>query len=167
MPRLSRPVLLSLLLLPSAALAGSSSTSLSVSALIGNNCTISTSAVAFGSYDPVSANVSANLDGTGSVTITCTTLSTPTIGLNTGQHAANASGTTRAMTDGSSHYMSYELYQDTTRLLLWSNSGAGLYDAGLTLLSTPRTFTVYGRVPGGQVLPAGSYGDSVTATVNF
>src|SRR5260370_490689 len=51
---------------------GTGTINLSVSATVSANCTISTSALAFGSYDPVSANASAALDGTGGVTVTCT-----------------------------------------------------------------------------------------------
>ena len=44
--------------------AASTSTSLSVTASVNNNCTISTAALAFGAYDPVVTNASSPLDGT-------------------------------------------------------------------------------------------------------
>src|SRR5262245_9796185 len=76
--------------------AGSATANLSTSASVANNCTISTSAVAFGSYDPVVANASANLDGTGSLTVACTKGANTTIGLDLG---GNASGSTRRLGD--------------------------------------------------------------------
>ena len=45
--------------------AATASANLSVSATVTNNCTVSTAALAFGSYDPVVANATAGLDGTG------------------------------------------------------------------------------------------------------
>ena len=81
--------------------AASTSTSLSVTATVNNNCTISTAALAFGVYDPVVTNASSPLDGTGTVTIACTKGATTTIGLGLG---SNASGSTRRMADGLGNY---------------------------------------------------------------
>lgn len=144
--------------------AGSATTSLAVSATVINNCTISTSAVAFGSYDPVVANASANLDSTGSVTIACTKGATATIGLNAG---SNASGVTRRLGDGASNYLTYELFKDSSRTSMWGNSGADLNTPPVAPNKSPRTFTAYARVTSNQDVPAGSYTDTVTATVNF
>lgn len=144
--------------------AATATANLSVTASVTNNCTISTAPLAFGSYDPVVANASANLDGTGTVTIACTKGATTTIGLGNG---SNASGSVRRMTDGSSNYLTYELYQDTSRSTVWGTSGAGLYTPVAAPSKAPRSFTVYGRVTSNQDVPAGSYNDSVVATVNF
>ncbi len=144
--------------------AASASTSLSVSASVANNCTISTAALAFGAYDPVVANAASNLDSTGTVTITCTKGAASTIGLNLG---SNASGSTRRLTDGSSNYLTYEMYQDSGRTTVWGNSGAALLTPAVAPSKTARNFTVYGRVTSNQDVPAGSYADTVTATVNF
>ena len=144
--------------------AATATANLTVSATVITNCTITTSALAFGSYDPVVANASANLDGAGAVSVACTKGAAPTIALGAG---SNASGSTRRMSDGASHYLTYELYQDASRATVWSGSGSGL----LTTVAAPskgaRDFTVYGRISGNQDVPAGTYGDTVVATVNF
>lgn len=145
--------------------AASATANLSVSATIVNNCTISTTPVSFPSYDPIGANATVDADnGTGTVTITCTRGTTATIGLGLG---SNASGTTRRMLNGTSNYLNYELYQTSARTIIWGNSGAGLFSPGAAPTKAPRTFTVYGRIFAGQDLPAGSYADTVQATVNF
>lgn len=145
--------------------AASATANLSVSATIVNNCTISTTPVSFSSYDPIGANANANADnGTGTVTITCTRGTTATIGLGPG---SNASGTTRRMLNGTNNYLNYELYQGSDRTAVWGNSGAGLLSPGPAPTKAPRTFNVYGRIFAGQDLPAGSYADTVQATVNF
>lgn len=144
--------------------AGSASANLNVSATVANNCTISTAPLAFGAYDPVVTNASTNLDATGTVTVACTKGATATIGLGLG---SNATGNTRRMTDGSSNYLSYEMYQDSARSTHWGNSGAELLSPAAAPSKSTRDFTVYGRVPSNQDVPAGSYTDTVTAVVNF
>ena len=144
-------------------LAASATTTLTVSASVTANCTISTGALAFGSYDPVGANASSPLDATGTVTIACTKGSTNTIGLDLG---SNASGSTRRMASGSER-LTYEMYKDSSRTQVWGNSGTDLYDAGTAPSKAARSFNVYGQVPAGQDVGAGSYSDTVVATVNF
>jgi spore coat protein U-like protein len=148
---------------PSAS-AATATANLGVSATVTNNCTISTAALAFGSYDPVVAHASTNLDGTGTVTVACTKGATSTVGLGLG---SNASGSTRRMTDGATNYLTYELYSDSGRTTVWGDAGAGLYNPGAAPSKVARNFTVYGRVVSNQDVPAGSYNDTVVATVNF
>ena len=137
--------------------------SMPVSATVNNNCTITTNPIAFGSYDPVVANDSANLDATGAVIIACTKGATTTLGLDTG---ANASAGSRRVAS-SGNFLTYELYQDSNRSTVWGNSGAALYNSGTSPSKDARTFSVYGRVAGNQDVPAGSYTDTIVATVNF
>lgn len=155
------------LVLPAKAFAGSENTTMTVSAGVIANCTISTATVALGNYDPVVANASTAKTGTGSVTVTCTQDAVPIISLSTGANAANATGTTRAMKNGTANYLSYELYQESGMTTVWGDTG----DARLTLAAAPstapRTSTVYGRIPAGQDKPVGAYTDTVTATVDF
>jgi spore coat protein U-like protein len=144
--------------------AASASANLSVSATVSNNCTISTTAVAFGSYDPVVAHASSDLDGTGTVTVACTKGATATVGLGLG---TNASGSTRRMKDAGTNYLTYELYQDSGRATVWGNSGGALLSPPAAPSKAPRNFSVYGRIAANQDVPAGTYTDTVVATVNF
>ena len=152
----------------SSAFAASSATSnFTVTASVSNNCTISSTAIGFGPYDPIVTNDTTPLDAAGTVVITCTKGAATTIGLNAGNNSANASGTTRAMKSGSD-YLSYEIYQEATRTTVWGNSGTGLFTPPVAPNKNARTFQTYGRVPAGQDVPAGTtYTDTVTATVNF
>jgi spore coat protein U-like protein len=143
--------------------AASATANLSVTASVASNCTISTSVVAFGSYDPIVAHASTPLDSTGSVTIRCTRGTATTVGLGLG---ANASGSTRRMTDGAD-FMTYELYKDNGRTQIWGNSGTDLLTPAVAPSSAPRSFTVYGRVDAAQDVEAGNYSDTVVATVNW
>lgn len=143
--------------------AGSAAENLAVGAAVNGNCTIATSSLAFGAYDPIAANASDPLDGSGVVTLTCTKKATAVIALGLG---ANASGATRQMSDGDGNLLTYELYQDAARTTVWDDD-AGTLAAPEAPSKAPRDFTVYGRVPGNQDVPAGSYSDTVEATVNF
>ncbi len=164
MKRTALAALLGVTLVPYAVSAANETASLTVSATVTNNCTISTAALTFASYDPVVTNASANLDGTGRVTVACTKGASPTIGLGTG---SSASGSARRLSDGSGNYLSYDLYQDSGRSVAWANSGTGVVTTSAATSKAARDFTVYGRIAGNQDVPAGSYSDTVVATVNF
>ena len=148
----------------SSVVAGSATANLQVSTTVSANCTITTATVAFPAYDPIVTHSAANDDGTGTVTITCTKGTAATIGLGLG---ANASGSQMRMKDATTDYLNYALYQDSGRATVWGNSGAGLLSPVAAPDKNPRTFTVYGRIPSAQDVPAGSYTDTVVATVNF
>ena len=140
------------------------SASLTVTANVTKNCTITTAPVNFGAYDPVAANATAALDGIGTVTVTCTKGAPAKVGLSVG---SSAEGTTRRMSGGTAAYLTYELYQDSGRAIVWGDT----VDTGLDIPAAPdrnpRAFTVYGRVAAGQDATVGSYTDTVLATVNF
>ncbi|HYX63728.1 MAG TPA: spore coat protein U domain-containing protein [Burkholderiales bacterium] len=163
-------------------LAGSAGTNLDVSASVAKNCTITTNAVAFGAYDPISTNAAAGADlnnGTaGSINLTCTKGSTGvTITLGLG---GNASGSTRRMLGGTSgDLLTYELYQPSTTTpfgctfpgtTVWGTAGANIYTpSGVTWSALAgQSFKVCGTVAKGQNVGAdASYTDTVVATVNF
>src|SRR5712691_1136728 len=120
--------------------AATATASLPINASVAANCSISTSAVNFGSYDPIGANAAANLDATGTVTVTCTKGAGLSIDLGLG---ANASGATRRVNDGGTNYMNYELYSDAGRTTVWGSGASGLAIA-VAPSKAARGFTVYG-----------------------
>jgi spore coat protein U-like protein len=172
-----------LLGLAGTAAAGSATSNLSISASVSSNCSISTTAVAFGTYDPVVTNSSSGSDktATGTVVVTCTkNASGVTIGLGLGTHA---SGSTRRMLGATNgDFLTYELYQPTattpaaacTGATVWGTAGANLLTpTGVSGwgASSAKTFNVCGVATKGQDVSgtsAGeSYTDTVVATVNF
>jgi spore coat protein U-like protein len=148
--------------------AATQTSNLSVTASVSAACSISTAAVAFGAYDPVSANASAALNGTGTVNVTCTNGASTTITLGQGLNADTGStdaAPVRRLSDGSSHFLGYALYSDSGRSTAWGNtSPTGLANTGT---GSQAALTVYGAVAAGQNVPPGSYSDTVVATVTF
>lgn len=129
-------------------------------------CTVSATGVAFGAYDPTSP---APDDGTGTVSLACPpSVSAPVVSLGSGLSGLIGS---RQMTSGSSN-LSYNLYTNAARTLIWGNGLGGSLTVTLTggtVSSGTRTFsrTVYGRIPAGQNVAAGTYSDTIVVTVTF
>jgi spore coat protein U-like protein len=138
--------------------AASASSTITVTATVANNCTIQPGTLAFGSYDPVAGP--ANLDASGTFTISCTKGTPYTVGLGLGAHA---SGTTRRMTNGTD-FLAYEIYNDTGRTTVWNATNT---IGGTAASRSAITLTAYGRIVGAQDVAAGPYTDTVTSTVNF
>ena len=136
---------------------------LNVSANVAVKCTIATTPLNFGGYDPVQNHLSSPLDGTGTVIVRCTQGATANIGLDQGD---NASGGARRMSAGTNH-LTYELYSDDLRTEVWGNSAPAWFTPPPAPSAAARIFTVYGRVFAAQDVPSGNYGDIVEATVNF
>lgn len=158
-----------------AAHAGVGTSTLTARTSVAANCTIATTPVAFGNYDPIAANKSTNLNATGAVTIACVKGSAPTITLSLGN---NPSGSTRRMIDAvSGGFLQYELYQPSSTApgaacsypgtTVWGSSGANLFNAGAAPTKNPRNYNVCGTVAAGQNPTIGTYTDTVVATVSF
>jgi spore coat protein U-like protein len=156
------------------AFAQTATTNVAVSANIANTCTITNSAVALGTYDPVVTNATNPLENSGSVTITCTRGAVTTVSLGLGTHAT---GTQRRMSDGVPNFMNYALYQPPNNTpgaacsyaspTTWGTAGLELFTPAAAPSRAARTYNICGQVAGGQDLPQGSYTDLVVATVNF
>jgi spore coat protein U-like protein len=144
--------------------AQSSSASLMVSANVTKNCTIEASPINFGNYDPVTAQATQPLDGTGTLKVTCTKGATAHISLDQG---SNGQGGTRRMRQSVTAYLNYEIYKDPGRTQVWGNGFSDDLDISAAPNRYPRTFTAYGRVPGAQDATVGNYNDIIIATVNF
>ena len=147
-----------------AAQQGSVSTTLLVHAVVVRNCTVVTSPVDFGNYDPLVANRTQPLDSTGTVTVECTKGVAPTVELDLGQ---NPDGTTRRMVGGP-EFLMYELFSDPGHSNIWGTGNQGVVlPASPGIGGSPTQETIYGRVADGQNAAPGDYNDTVNVTVIF
>lgn len=153
--------------LDSTAEAATATSNLSVDATVAANCSITTTAVAFGSYDPIVTNKTTDLTANGAVNVTCTSGSAATITLGQGSNAeatSTAGAPLRQMANGTNR-LKYGLYSESTRTTVWGDTAAtGLAHTGT---GAAVALTVYGKVAAGQNMPAGAYADTVVATVTF
>mgnify|MGYP002636165995 FL=1 len=151
------------------AMAGALSADVEVTATVPNNCTISTSSIGFGNYDPIGSNSNTPLTASGSVTITCTKEASASITLGQGSNAGEGSTDStpaRRLHNNFGDFLSYQIYQDSNLNTVWGNTA----DTGVLELGNgaEQEKTVFGRIAAGQNnVPAGSYSDIVSATVTF
>ncbi|MFL9926023.1 spore coat U domain-containing protein [Herbaspirillum lusitanum] len=132
-------------------------------------CSVSSTGVNFGTYDPKS---SANVDVTGTVTVTCQ--ATVSLGiLYTVKLSAGSSGafSQRKMLNGAAT-LNYQVYTNSARTTVWGDgSSSTTYptDGYLLQVLTPvtNTYTAYGRLTGSQNVIAGSYIDTLTVLVTY
>ena len=123
-------------------------------------CTISTTPITFGAYNVFSA---APVDSVGSILFNCSGTKNVSIAISQGQ-----SGTfqPRALRQGAESLF-YNLFLDAARSTVWGNGSGGtetyVTDPGKNDVTVP----IYGRIPAQQDISYGSYGDSVTVTINF
>jgi len=146
------------------AFATDATSSLDVNATVTANCTVSTTAVAFGNVDVTSGQAA---QGTGSVIVTCTNGTAWSAAADAGA-GAGADLTHRKMASGANQ-LGYSLFTDSSRTQLW---GDGVEGATSTFSGTgtgsAQTKTVYGLIAAGQTgVPAGDYADAVQVTVSY
>ena len=150
------------LLFANSTLAATATTTFKVTATVASSCKVTATDLGFGAYDPLAAA----LDGTSTITATCTAQTPYTIGLDAGLNAGGT--TTRRMMgdDTATTLLSYELYSDSTRSAIWGAPG-GATVAQSALTGGALNYTVYGRIPASQYVPAANYADTVTVTVTY
>lgn len=140
-----------------------STTTFTVSATVLSNCLVSASPHAFGNYDPTTGS---NVNGTSTITVTCTQGTPYDIGLDAGT-GTGATVTTRKMTRvGGSDLLNYSLYQDNSRTIVWGNT-IGTNTEASSGTGLAQSFTIYGQIPGSQVIPAAVYNDTITITITY
>lgn len=147
--------------------AGTDSKTFQVKITITESCKFATAAATDVNFGTVarSENPAA---AAGHLTVDCTVGTPYKIGLNEGQNssAATATADNRRMELGG-EYVPYGLYQDSTRSKLWGSETDGLHLTG-TGVGNGQDVPVYGMVPTSSTnVPAGTYTDTVTATLTF
>jgi spore coat protein U-like protein len=136
---------------------------------LGLDCNVSSTGVAYGVYDP---NSSSPTNAAGNIHVFCTVLvvsvlSQINISLSTGGSGTFAS---RKMSGGTDQ-LNYNLYKDASHTTVWGDGtgGTGIFTDNLLIavLGTSVDHTIYGSIPAGQYVSAGSYSDTITVTVEF
>ena len=126
------------------------------------NCSFSTTSIVFGTYNVFS---SAPVDSTGTVTYSCNGNANVQITMTKGQ---SMTFLPRELGKGTER-LAYNLFRDAARTAVWGDStgGTSAYVGVSPAKKEDIAVTVYGRIPPGQDISAGSYTDSVTVVMNF
>jgi spore coat protein U-like protein len=134
--------------------------SFTITATISNFCTISATNLNFGTV----ANLSTSVAGTSSITLQCTNGDAYSVGLNAGS-GSGATIASRLMTYGP-YTVTYSLYQNSSHSAVWGTT-IGTNTVSGTGSGGNQTLTVYGLVPAQTAPAAGTYNDTVVATVTY
>jgi spore coat protein U domain-containing protein, fimbrial subunit CupE1/2/3/6 len=122
--------------------------------------------VNFGNYDVFSG---ATTTSNGSISFRCVGIGSGTANVSVDLSTGNApTYAPRYMLSGAQR-LNYNLYIDPFGFFIWGDGTGGTLEYGPFGVSNNQTvtLTVYGQIPAGQDLPAGTYNDTITATVNF
>ncbi len=139
--------------------AGTFSGSFAVLASVNNNCAIAAGDF-IGTYDPFNPTA---FTGSQNFVVQCTLGTVYNVRLNPGLHGPDVNH--RALSDGT-HLLTYTAYRDSGHTLHWGQTD-GVDTLDSTGTGVTQTFAVYGLIPAGQVVPPGTYTDTLTLTVNF
>lgn len=126
------------------------------------NCSVTATGVNFGSYDVFQV---APTDSTGSVTVLCDVTTDVTVSI--GPSSNSGGFIPRQMRHSAlPDLLSYNLFADKQSATVWGDGTAGT--SSITKKAPknkPVSLTVYGRVPAGQDVAAGVYGEVLTVTI--
>jgi spore coat protein U-like protein len=141
---------------------GQSGASIWVSARVENQCRLVGGKLDFGDYNPIGLQATQPLDAEARFEVHCTPGAVVQVYLESGLHAM---GDRRRMVGPSTkETLEYGLFFDVGRSSAW------LANAPLALQQfdqQPRRVPVFGRIPQGQDVSAGTYEDSVLIMVRF
>jgi spore coat protein U-like protein len=147
-------------------------------ALAADTCTVTSTGVNFGTYDPTSATP---LNAQGSLTVECSAGSSTTVAMTLSAGGSN-SFASRRMSSGTD-FMFYNLYLNTGRTIIFGDgsggsssdtctTGAPTSGNGCTGDNPPgrgRLFVrpIYGQVNASQNVSVGTYTDTIFYTITF
>lgn len=149
------------------ATAGTQTSNMGVTATVVSSCTISAGTLAFPNYDAVTGT---QVDGQAALSVSCSKGAITNITLGQGANPALLSTDIlplRQMKNTTTTDMlGYSLYSNSLRTTVWGNTAL----TGVVYVpasASPTNVNVYGRITALQDVPAGSYADTVVATISF
>lgn len=154
-----------------AATAFAATLAIGASAHAAHNCTVTANDLAFGLYSTLN---STNVDSTADITVDCSGSDNVRVRATT-DISTGSSGTysTRTMLSGA-NTLNYNIYKNSGHTNIWGDgTGASANSPKIrcNLRGPPTTCTnsrtMYGRIPVSQVVPAGSYADTLIVTITY
>lgn len=127
-------------------------------------CTVSAVPVQFGQYD---SSDPSPVDAVGSVYVSCTSATAFTVKLDAGSNSSGSFDPRRMRSAGTGGILSYNLYRDSARAEVWGDGTGNTFIQTRVGTGGDVNLNVYGRLSGGQDVSAGTYGDTITVTVEW
>lgn len=131
-------------------------------------CSVSVGSLNFPAYDFLSPTPT---DSTTTIHVSCNIpASNPraplpvTISLSAGNYG-NISQ--RKMSSGGMNYLNYNLFTNASYSSVWGDVTGISTQTNYVTVNSPWDAIVYGRIPPGQNVPAGTYSDTITVTVQW
>jgi spore coat protein U-like protein len=135
----------------------------SVTATVINDCSLSATNINFGAAGVLNGTLTA----TGTLSVTCTNSDAYSIALSAGS-GSNATVADRRMTkSGGSEQVSYQLYTNPSFTTPWGDGTNGTSTVAGTGSGSNQAITVYGRVLPQTTPSAGTYLDTIIATITY
>ena len=129
-------------------------------------CTVTTTGINYGTYDVFSTNPT---DSTGAITITCNEAPPAIVTISIGPSPNSGRFNPRMMRHSSlGDLLNYNLFTDASRTVIWGDGTQGTSTVIRRVTrGRPWNATVYGRIPAGQDIPMGQYGETLTVTISW
>ena len=127
-------------------------------------CSVWVIPVSFGSYDTLVASA---VDAKGHIYVTCDPDLSYQVILDQGMQSGGEFFPRKMILSGGEHAMSYNLYRDTACTEVWGDGTNNTYVRIGVGTGWEQQFVVNGRLAGGQNVPVGIYGDTVTVTIEW
>ena len=131
-------------------------------------CSVSATGTAFGSYDTLSLLDS---DSTGTITVSCTTGIALLFGYDIKLSAGSAGSYSPRKLASGGNTLNYNLYTSVLRTTIWGDGTGGSSIVSdsflLSIGTTNKNYTVYGRIPARQNAASGGYADTITVSVIY
>ncbi|WP_231395011.1 spore coat U domain-containing protein [Herbaspirillum sp. AP02] len=142
------------------ALAVSTTGQLDISAIVPTQCVVQSAALPFGVYS------SGALQQNAQIGVACSAGTSYTVSLDAGTGAGGNVASRKLSTADGANSLNYGLYQDAARTRTWGNSSGSETVTGVGT-GTAQNLPVYGYIPAGQTVRAGSYSDVVAITLSY
>ncbi|MDR5823177.1 spore coat protein U domain-containing protein [Caballeronia sp. LZ043] len=143
--------------------ANSTPLSFAVSATVINDCSLSATNINFGAAGVLNGALTAS----GTLSVTCTNQDPYSITLSAGSGSGASVADRRMTKGGGSEQVRYQLYTNAALTFPWGDGTNGTSIASGTGTGSNQSITVYGRVPPQTTPSAGTYTDTIIATITY
>lgn len=142
--------------------AATQNSTMGVSMTVTGGCTVAAGSISFGTQSIITANV----DQTGTLSVTCTNTTPYNVGFDQGTNGASVSARRMKGGAGNTEFVNYALFTNAGRTTNWGST-IGTDTLAGTGNGSAQTLTVYGRVAPQTMGSPGAYSDTITVTLTY